>query len=416
MPLDIEPKYLEDFNRGVKYLNNKRWDKALSLFKKAARGAPLKEVYLNMGNAYAQQDLEDRALECFLKAADHRTPHSAGTTGAYDLAENNLGLLHFRNGRTRKAVEYYLKSIELGGGKNGDPIWNYANAYLKLCCAGDESDWELAWKLYRHRFFRTNPTPVENRIPEWERFSKVNTIVVLSEQGQGDKVQFGRHLDQLKPYCNNLVVQVPDCMKPLFEPRGYYCVEDLSPWIGRDDVRSVPFCDLHQIFGYDSTKADWLDRSAYTPRVFSGDRPVILVEWAGSSSHANDRHRSTTPNYFQNLNTWADLYSFRDKAPKGITPLGTQNDWKASVEAILGSDLVVTVDTSIVHVCGALNHPTIMLQARKETDWRWGEPHNGWNNIFYPSVMIARNPNNWDVAFEGVYKKVEELLANHKQT
>ena len=415
MQVNIDATSLEQFNRGVKYLNNKRWDKALSLFKKAVKGAPLKEVWLNMGNAYAQQDREDDALNCFLKAADPRTPYSDGRTGPYELAQNNLGLLNFRNGRTREAIEYYKNSIELGEGKNGDPIWNYANAYLKLCCSGEENDWNLAWRLYRQRFFRTNPTPIDGRIPEWDKFTKVPTLVVLSEQGQGDKVQFGRHLHQLRTYCDHLVVQVPDCMKPIFEPHNYHCVEDVGPWVGTE-ARSIPFCDLHQVFGHEYTPAGWIDRRHYTPRVFDGNRPVIIVEWAGSPNHANDRHRSTTPEHFLKLNTWGDLYSFRNKTPRGIVGLDTQDDWKSSIEAILGSDLVVTVDTSVVHVCGALNHPCIMLQPRKETDWRWGEPHNGWNNVFYPSVMIARNPCNWTKTFESVYQKVEELLAQNKQT
>lgn len=415
MQLDLQPDSIEQFNRGVKYLNKKRWDKALSLFKKAVKGAPLKEVWLNMGNAYAQQDLEDDALSCFLKAADPRTPFSNGDTGPYSLAENNLGLLNFRNGRTRKAIEHYQNSIELSEGKNGDPIWNYANAYLKLCCSLEESDWDLAWRLYRHRFFRTTPTPIDNRITEWDKLSKVETLVVLSEQGQGDKIQFGRHLHQLKAYCDVLVVQVPDCLKPVFEPHGYYCVEDITPWVGVG-ASSVAFCDLHQIFGYDSVPAAWIEHHHYTPRVFEGTRPKIIVEWAGSSNHANDRHRSTTPEHFLKLSAYGDLYSFRSKAPRGITALNTQEDWHGSIEAILGSDLVITVDTSVVHVCGALNHPCIMLQARKETDWRWGEPSMGWNNVFYPSVMIARNPCNWPKTFEGVYKKVEEILAKNKQT
>lgn len=415
MQLNIDQLSLEQFNRGVKYLNNKRWDKALSLFKKAVRGAPLKEVWLNMGNAYAQQDCEDDALNCFLKAADHRTPHSDGTMGPYELAENNLGLLHFRNGRTREAIRHYERSIELGNGKNGDPIWNYANAYLKLCCSNLETDWDLAWKLYRHRFFRTNPTPIDSRIPEWDQVSKVSTIVVLSEQGQGDKIQFGRHLPQIRDWCDNLIVQVPDCMKPIYEPHGYHCVEDVTPWV-ETDARSVAFCDLHKIFGHSSTPAAWIDHNYYVPRVFGGTRPNIIVEWAGSTNHANDRHRSTTPEHFLKLGVYGNLYSFRSKAPRGITALDTQDDWKSSIEAILGSDLVVTVDTSIVHMCGALGHPCIMLQPRKETDWRWGEPSMGWNNVFYPSVMIARNPCNWTKTFEQVYKKVEEVLANHQQT
>ena len=409
MQLSIEGKYLDYFSRGVKYLHNKNYDKALSFFKKSAKGAPIKEVFLNMGNAYAQLDREAEAIHYFTKSAQPDVPMSDGTYGPYDLAENNIGLMHFRNGRSAQAIQHYSRSIELNDGKNGDPLWNYANAYLKLCCTRTENDWELAWKLYRQRFFRTSPTPIDTRLPEWDRQSFVDRLVVLSEQGQGDKIQFGRYLHLLKPYCKELIVQVPESMNVFY--KGYNCVEELEPYLNNSVC--VPFCDLARIFPWNSVNADWIDKTDFVPRDFGGG-VNILVEWAGSLNHANDRHRSTTSNHFLELQKWGNLWSFRERAPRGIQSLNTQEDWRGSVEAILGSDIVVTVDTSIVHVCGALNHPCIMLQPRKETDWRWGEDSMGWDNLWYPSVMIARNTGDWNTTFKAVDKKLEEFFAKNK--
>lgn len=419
MPTPIDQKYVEYFNRGVKYLNNKRWDKAYSFFRKAQVGLASKEVYLNLGNALAQLDRDGEAIKMLTLAADPRTPFADGRTGPYDLASNNLGLMKYRIEDLDGAIERYTESIKLGELEqqkgqpfNGDPVWNYANAYLRKLSAGLEYDWNLGWGLYEYRFNRKAPTPIDQTLPRWDRTSYEDTIVVLSEQGMGDKIQFGRYLKQLQKHCNRVVVQIPEALKSLYEPEYTTVHEDLSAY---KTCKAVPFCDLAWIFGWNSASAEWIDRSKFTPRTDLGPR-AIIVEWSGNTDHANDRNRSTTPEHFLQLNRWGDLYSFRSKAPRGITALGTVPDWRATCEAILGSSIMVTVDTSVVHMCGTLGHPCIMLQPLKECDWRWGTAAMGRKNLWYPSVKIARNPCNWKKAFDEVHSMLEEHFAQNKQT
>lgn len=419
-PIAVDERYVDYFNRGVKYLNNRRWDKAYSFFRKALVGLASKEVYLNLGNALAQLDRDQEAIKMLSLAADPRTPFADGRTGPYDLACNNLGLMKYRIEDLDGAIQRYTEAIKLGEvaqrerGEpfNGDPVWNYANAYLRKLSANLESDWGLGWGLYEYRFNRKAPTPIDQNLPRWDKVSHEDTIVVLSEQGIGDKIQFGRYLPLLKNFCNRIVVQIPETLNPLFEPEYVTVSEDLSPY---KDCKAVPFCDLAWIFGWNSAPAEWVDHSKFTPRTDMGNRGII-VEWSGNTSHANDRNRSTTPEHFLQLSKWGDLYSFREKAPKGITPLNTVGSWTESCNAILGSSIMVTVDTSVVHMCGTLGHPCIMIQPLKECDWRWGTASMGRENLWYPSVKIARNPHNWKKAFDEVHLMLEEHFAQNKQT
>lgn len=418
--IEIDEKYIEYFNRGVKYLNNRRHDKALQFFKKSLIGLKSKEVYLNLGNALAQLDRDSEAIENLAKAAHPATPFANGISGPYDLACNNLGLMKYRIEELDSALELYTQAIELGRQAeidrkepfNGDPYWNYANAYLRKLSARLETNWNLGWNMYKYRFNRKAPTPIDNTLARWDGVSQQDTIVVLSEQGIGDKIQFGRYLQHLKKFCKNIVVQVPSGLNCLFQPQYVTVEEDLSPY--RHCV-SIPFCDLAQVFGWDSSPAEWVDMTKFTPRTDLGDKSII-VEWSGNTAHANDRNRSTTPELFLQLQKYGNLYSFRDKAPKGIIPLNSTANWIESCNAILGSSIMVTVDTSVVHMCGTLGHPCIMLQPLKECDWRWGTAAMGRENLWYPSVKIARNPCNWKKAFDEVHNMLEEHFAENKQT
>lgn len=414
----IDYQYVEYFNRGVKYLNSRRYDKALQFFKKALVGLKSKEVYLNLGNALAQLDRDSEAIEALAKAARPDTPFANGTLGPYDLACNNLGLMKYRIEDLDSALELYTQAIDLGKEAeekrgepfNGDPYWNYANAILRKLSARQGTDWDFGWRMYAYRFNRKAPTPIDQHLPRWDGTTHEDTIVVLSEQGQGDKIQFGRYLPVLQQYCKNIVVQVPDSLHCLFEPTYKTVGDNLEQYL---HCKAIPFCDLAWRFGWDSAPAEWIPHNKFVPRQYDKPRNII-VEWAGNRDHANDRNRSTTPEHFLQLSRWGNLHSFRDKAPRGINALNTVGSWIDSGNAILGSDIVVTVDTSIVHMCGTLGHPCIMLQPLKECDWRWGTASMGRENLWYPSVKIARNPLNWKKAFDEVHSMIEEHFANHQ--
>jgi hypothetical protein len=168
---------------------------------------------------------------------------------------------------------------------------------------------------------------------------------------------------------------------------------------------SVPICSLAGIFG--SSDDAWLV-GMFSARKFAGDGLKIGIEWAGSDTHSNNKYRSVTSNYFQDLAEFGDLYSIRPEAEavRGVIALNACS-WAESAEIVNGLDLIISVDTSIVHLAGSLGKECWMLQPLKETDFRWGSNSMGEKNIWYDSVKVIRNHGNWSNVFAEVRARLE---------
>lgn len=384
-----------DFNRGTGYLNNKRYDKALQFFKRSVKVSPVKEVYLNMANCLSALDRDMDAAHFYGLAADPATPHFNGTTGPYPIAVNNLGLINYRYGSDQEAINCYLTTLEADP-LNWDCIWNYSNALLRQCVDGVSSEWNTAWKMYSYRFKRNNGSyQVDPNFRVWDGLTKVTKLVVLHEQGQGDKLQFARWLGVLKGWCDELVLQCEPELHKLFQDHGYTTVwneglyDHLDGW-------GIPWCTMPQHLGLEHTVPCWIDKTLYKPTVFSGGGKNIIVHNSGNPAHANDRNRSCTWDNFKDLTDFGNLWTLKSDGPPWLNKLSS-GDWNTTISHLLGCDCVVTVDTSVAHMAGCLGVKTYLLQPLKETDWRWG--NTGTVSMWYPTITIIRNPNSWKKTF-----------------
>ena len=159
---------------------------------------------------------------------------------------------------------------------------------------------------------------------------------------------------------------------------------------------SVPLCSLSAVFGLG--RAHWIA----CPQVPVSD--YILVEYQGSPTHANDINRSCSPAYFT---SYLGGYKLANANPgrrqvKNIEQIACAS-WTDTMRAVAGASLVITVDTSLAHLCGSMNRECWLLQPLRATDYRWG---HGTTSVLYPSMRIFKNPGNWDV----VFKQVKEAL------
>lgn len=386
------------YNKGTKYLNAQKYDKALSCFKKEP--LEFKEKYLNMGNCYRALDKPKEALKCYLKAADPLMPTSDSKYGEYALAYNNLGLLSYAQGNDDEAIDFYKAALRVDPLRN-ESIWNNANATLRKYFSSDEHDpkaWAEGWAMYEYRFKReTGAVRIDTTLPRWNGISSGESICVLTEQGTGDKIMFGRYIKYLRKYFKKIYVQCHPSLDVFFS--DFEICRDVT------GECSIPICSLAGIFGLVSES--WLE-GKFDATDFGGDFNIGCV-WSGSATHANDRNRSCYSSYFSGLSKFGKLYSLNPAANpvRGIERLpGTS--WGQTASAILGLDVVVSVDTSIVHLAGTLGVPCIMLQPRMETDFRWGLGRA--DTLWYKSVHVV-NHTNWDVAFS----KVAELLESYVQ-
>jgi ADP-heptose:LPS heptosyltransferase len=143
-------------------------------------------------------------------------------------------------------------------------------------------------------------------------------------------------------------------------------------------------------------EAPW-DR-AVDPRLESGPQPRVGVVWSGSRLHHNDRHRSCTLELFDAFlkHEGVDFFSLQKGAAEeelaghGLVDLGNGfADFADAAAAVSRLDLLITVDTAVAHLAGAMGIPTWLLLPANN-DWRWLAATS--ESPWYPGMRLFRQP------------------------
>lgn len=371
------------YNKATKYLYAGNYSKALQFYKKEP--LEFKEKYINMGNCYRALGRSNEAFACYVRAENPAIPLCDGTyLPSYSLALNNMGLMMYEAGDSLSAASYYRLALSLDP-LYYDAIWNYSAALLKT-----DINNQLGWDMYEYRFKKESPVGIDTTIPTWDGFSMHDSICVLSEQGLGDKIMFGRYLPLLKRYFTTVNIQCHPSLNCLFP--------NYNPSVRAVGSVSIPICSLARIFGVTAPSYDF----SLPPASDFGPGRHVGVVWSGSTTHTNNSNRSCPSSYMSSLAKYGTLHSLDPSASAAYKvnkpPISS---WMDTISYVLGLYYVVTVDTSIVHLCGTLGVPCIMVQPLKGTDFRWG---NSSSTPWYPSLQIVQNNNSWDSAFSQVHK------------
>lgn len=376
------------YNKGTKYLNAKNYLKALSFFKKQLKTHSFKELHLNMGNAHRMLGEISLAGQHYTLACESSVPFADGSFGEYALGLNNLGLHIFASGDDVLSRALYLRALDLDP-KYGEAYWNLGIATLRA----NNCNTREGWDLYEYRFDRgPGSVAIARDVPWWDFATTGDSIVVMTEQGLGDKIQFARYLPYLSGYFKEVSVVCDSSLDMFYS--GYNCIRSVPA-----DSLAVPLCSLPRAFGVVPETSGWLDNiSAY--KFDSGFN--IGVVFTGSKTHSNDFNRSCPVYLAKKLAGLGRLYGLNPADPKlhGVTPLNPKT-WAETVAYVKGLDVVVSVDTSIVHLAASLRKPVIMMQPKRETDFRWGNPFSG-SQSWYSSLHIVQNPNNWETTVNNV--------------
>jgi tetratricopeptide (TPR) repeat protein len=256
------------------------------------------------------------------------------------------------------------------------------------------------------------------------------TILVRAEQGFGDTLQFCRYVPML---AATVVLEVPRPLTRLLSSLGgvHQIVatgDELPPfdaWIPmmslplafRTTIDTIPAA-VPYLHADPERSAAWRHRLATLP-----GRKIGLV-WAGSprredpNTSATDRRRSITLDHYSPLAALSghSLISLQKGEPAGQTrtppPGMTLHDWTAELEDFADTaalvealDLVISVDTSVVHLAGALGKPVWVLN-RYDQCWRW--LLNRTDSPWYPAARLFRQPSPGD--WSGVMRDVVQAL------
>lgn len=389
------------YNKGTIALQKKKYEKALGYFKKETD--VFKELYLNMGNAYRGAGNLERAYDCYVKANDPKLLDLEGFGDEFASALGNLGLLSYMNGNDADAGWFCNRALMV------DPlhmmtIWNFSLVLLREYCSGGALHKD-AWKMHEYRFRAVKAIDV---LPWWDGVSVVNgPILVLNEQGMGDKIMYGRYLKLLEKYCTSVVVQCAPEMDWFFS--DYKTVRSTEGY-----TLGIPFGVLPKYFGIVSDQ--WLKPRMIPTRITGGKLLNVYVEWEGSASHINNENRSCYAGYFSKLAKKFPDVAFYNARPEAKVPNGVRilksSGWGMTAAMVNSMDLVISVDTSIVHLAGSMGIETWMMQPLMDTDFRWGNPATKKltgmdveSNIWYDSVTVIENKG-WDSMFAELEKRL----------
>jgi hypothetical protein len=349
-------------------------------------------------------------------------------------AHNTLGHAYSTDGRIREALAEFEKAIDLKP-DYPDPYWNRSLLWLLI------GDFERGWPAFESRWRCVKTQPHLPRIdrPRWDG-SPLNgrTILLHAEQGLGDTLHFVRYAAVVKAHGGRVIVQCQARLIPLF--RRCEGIDQLVAWgepvpncdvwlpmmslpaVLRTTIASIP-STIPYLFPDPAFVEHWRQELA------SINGFKIGIAWQGSPRHPWDRHRSTSLALFEPLARipGVQLISLQrgfgseqlDDRPRNfpLIQFGDQLDqggaFTDSAAIVRNLDLVITVDSSIAHVAGALGVPTWVV-IHRTPDWRWLLDRT--DSPWYPSVRLFRQKkvNEWKPVFEDVAAALSTLVRNHQ--
>jgi Flp pilus assembly protein TadD len=225
------------------------------------------------------------------------------------------------------------------------------------------------------------------------------SLLVIGEQGVGDQFQFLRfvHHPSLREAARVVVSCQPDAVS-LLRAAGYDAV---SRDVRIDTDLFVPLLSLPHLLGlgadWSGTAFPYLALPEPPQRTSSSRRSRIGIVWAGNPAHRNDAMRSIPSGLFHGLVQSQPAHAFvclqhgtpAESVPPGIAERVVSANWHATAQQLLTLDLLITVDTGIAHLAGALGvHVWLLLP--HVPDWRWGAQGN--TTPWYPSMRLFRQP------------------------
>jgi tetratricopeptide (TPR) repeat protein len=394
----LRPAYPEAYNnRGnlAKDLGN--FDAAVADFDKAIALRPdYAAAYYNRGIALQELQRLDDALASFDRAIALKPD--------YAEAYNNRGLVLQELKRPDDAIASFERMIAL--------MPNYVEAHSnQSLCLLQTGRFEKGWQRYEWR--KKLEQPFGNRAfaqPLWLGKEDISdrTLFIHWEQGLGDTIQFNRYGQLLKARGAKVVMSVQEPLYRLFE--------QMSPdieIIRADDVPAAfdyhcPLMSLPLAFGttletipppQPYLSADKALRDAWDARLPAKTKPRIGIVWSGGTKHKNDRQRSIDLSTLAPLLAadvhWISLQKeLKDADAAALRQ--TQHvefhgdaltDFADTAAIIALLDLVISVDTSVAHLAGAMGKPVWILLPYN-ADWRWLLDRR--DSPWYPTARLFR--------------------------
>ncbi len=451
----LQPNYAEAYNNlGVALRELGKVDEAIETYKKALTLHPdYSNAYNNLSAVLRDKGEFNEAIEACKKAislqSDYAEPYynlgvllkdkgdfneskeacKKAITLQPDYAEayNNLGNVLLELGKLDEAIASYNQAIELKS--------DYAEAYYNLSFPYNlKGDFKKGLKLYESRLSRKK---TETRIPRdhliWDGKKSIlgKKFFVYEEQGLGDIIQFCRYLLLVKQKGAEVIFSVKPKMHTLLKTLDKDIVfVDIDPDENSIDfetpLMSLPYLfntDLNSIPSMTSYLSVDHDRVISWKNRLAKDSFKIGICWQGSKTKI-DFGRSFPLTLFKDISKLpnVELISLhKGEGEKQIEDINFDlkvlgNDFDNGEDAFIDSaavisncDLIITSDTAIAHLSGALGCPTWVV-LKKIPDWRWMLDRN--DSPWYTSMKLYRQKerDDWEEVFKTIKKDLKSFI------
>jgi tetratricopeptide (TPR) repeat protein len=377
------------------------------------------EALTNLGRALLARN---KPLEA-LAAHDRALAINPNLAEAHGNRGNTLKALH----RTDEAIAAYRQARELWP-DSADLKYNEALVHLL------KGDLLLGWEDYECRWDREKSAgrrPLTQ--PVWKGKSSLQgkSILVHAEQGLGDTLQFVRYLPLLTALGAEVHLEVQPTLQALLLEQSlaktvsakgdalpkteWQCPLLSLPGAFATNLDSIP-ARRGYLKAPAKKVAEWHQKFAAVPG------PKIGLVWSGNPSHQHDRQRSIPLAAFQRIfrGQPGNFFGLQREVRPGDAPalaalpevmdLGPRLRDFAETAAIVASlDLVITVDTAVAHLAGAMGIKTWLLLAFAP-DWRWLLERK--DSPWYASIRLFRQPaaGSWGPVLEEVRMELGNLL------
>ncbi len=459
--IELKPRSTEAYdNRGIVLEKQGKGDEAIAAWRKAIEIEPdYPPALTHLGRALLAKDQAEEGLELLRKSVK-ANPHSSEAQNQLGCAlrkvgeleaaaeafrraiqldpcsceaHSNLGIALYDLGELDQSLVHAEKAVELKS-DYAEAHWNLSLTLLAM------GAWERGWIEYEWRrygqikkgWFRSFQQPEWNGCPIEGR-----TILLTAEQGFGDTLQFIRYAPLVAARGAKVIVEAPPALCEIL--RG---VKGVSQIVALGEP--LPPFDLHTrlltlpcIFGTRPTNvpaevpylhADPRREALWKPRM-TGGQFKIGIAWQGNTSFGNDRLRSIPLKNFELIARVEGVKLFSLQKNAGTEQLAQVAD-RFRVEqfnppldeggsgaftdtaAVMNQlDLVITSDTSVAHLAGALG-VRVWVALGVSSDWRWLRDRD--DTPWYPTMRLFRQqrPGDWEGVFDRIAKALRDTLGS----
>jgi tetratricopeptide (TPR) repeat protein len=411
----LRPNYAEAHsNLGSALREKGQLDDAIAAYCQAIVLRPdYTEAHNNLGNALRDRGQLDEAIAAYRQAIA-LMPH-------YVEAYNNLGAALAGNGQFDEAIIAYRRAIQLKPDA-ADIHWDLA--FLLLSMGRFAEGWEeFEWRLKDE----TKRLRRDFSAPQWNGEALAGkTLLLHAEGGFGDAFQFVRYVPLLRGRAAKMILECDSALVRLFSD-----LPGIDEIIARGQALPafdyhIPLQSLPRLFKTDLTnipnavpylKVQPENQASWKARVKNDGRLKVGLVWAGSPrAKISDDLRTRGLDVFAPLGQMPNVRFFSlQKGPESnlARPPGLEmtdftrdlNDFADTAALIENLDLVISVDTSVAHLAGALAKPVWVL-IPFSSDFRWLMDRT--DSPWYPTMRLFRQKqrNDW----QGVVAEMADAL------